>query len=236
MTDPTTGPARPGQPRTGDAVGLDYADGTSAAGIWTVTDDGLPAVRDDGGIRDLDQTTGRHVLAGADHVELEPGRVYTGDQLRERRPATHEAGDLAAAGSLPPTPAAGPPANPPPTSRSELPAHPPDDMQMTLPTCVLPGCRNLVSGWGRVCPGCVADFGPYLEPADRPQLTQEQIHDRDDAVRAANSRMLNPAPASGPEPEAPERKRNQLCWLCEQRRTCTPAEQGWECDECRTVA
>jgi hypothetical protein len=32
-----------------------------------------------------------------------------------------------------------------------------------------------------------------------------------------------------------ERKQNQTCWLCEQRRTCTQADHGWECDDCRQV-
>lgn len=32
-----------------------------------------------------------------------------------------------------------------------------------------------------------------------------------------------------------ERKSNQRCWLCEQRRTCTREQLGWECDTCREI-
>ncbi|KZM71099.1 hypothetical protein AWN90_42055 [Nocardia terpenica] len=30
-------------------------------------------------------------------------------------------------------------------------------------------------------------------------------------------------------------KRNQKCWLCEQRRSCILAERGWECRTCRKI-
>ncbi len=33
----------------------------------------------------------------------------------------------------------------------------------------------------------------------------------------------------------PQRKANQRCWLCEERRTCTKAERGWECGTCQQV-
>ena len=32
-----------------------------------------------------------------------------------------------------------------------------------------------------------------------------------------------------------ERRQNQLCWLCENRRTCTKQANGWECDDCLKV-
>ena len=31
------------------------------------------------------------------------------------------------------------------------------------------------------------------------------------------------------------RKANQLCWLCEERRTCTHIAGRWDCDKCREV-
>ena len=37
------------------------------------------------------------------------------------------------------------------------------------------------------------------------------------------------------EPGGEQRIPQRLCWLCEQRRTCTAQPGGWECDRCRTV-
>ncbi|MFY2787430.1 hypothetical protein [Rhodococcus sp. MALMAid1271] len=31
------------------------------------------------------------------------------------------------------------------------------------------------------------------------------------------------------------RKRNQICWLCEERRTCTSTAGRWECSNCQTL-
>lgn len=31
------------------------------------------------------------------------------------------------------------------------------------------------------------------------------------------------------------RRRNQVCWLCTNRRTCDRKEIGWECDECQKI-
>jgi hypothetical protein len=50
-------------------------------------------------------------------------------------------------------------------------------------------------------------------------------------VEAAVGRRL-PTPKP---PEEPERKANQRCWMCEERRTCTKQANGWECDACREI-
>ncbi len=95
----------------------------------------------------------------------------------------------------------------------------------------LPGCDSSVAEWGDVCTDCVHAAGDYLRPASGPRLTEDDIRDRDrqlrDALRAQRSITATAA--------QPKRKQNQTCWLCELRRTCTNAEHGWECDDCRRV-
>jgi hypothetical protein len=102
-------------------------------------------------------------------------------------------------------------------------------MTITLfPECVLPGCKNLVEAIGHPCSDCLAAFGPDSLIQIRPgrPLTEDQIAERDDYTRAAYAAQR----ATGVEA-----KRNQTCWLCEQRRTCTKQEHGWECDACRRI-
>jgi hypothetical protein len=95
--------------------------------------------------------------------------------------------------------------------------------------CVIPGCRNLMSDAGDACDSCITAFGPYLVfnpgpplPADMPRSLRDvesgpaEQHDR-------------------PEPVGQKRIPQKLCWLCEQRRTCTAQPGGWECDRCRAV-
>ena len=50
------GPDTP--PRSGDSVRVLYDDGTDARGVWALDDDGVPGVRDDGGVRALDPGAG----------------------------------------------------------------------------------------------------------------------------------------------------------------------------------
>lgn len=105
-------------------------------------------------------------------------------------------------------------------------------------TCALPGCGNPVTWWGEACGDCVAAFGGYLRPAagDDPVLTENDLVDRDRAVvQAQVCQQVIAAGATTAAAEArdePIRRRNQTCWLCEQRRTCSQMPQGWECDEC----
>ena len=101
-------------------------------------------------------------------------------------------------------------------------------------TCVLPGCRNDVAEWGDVCAECIAAAGDYLRPTTGPKLTEDEIHDRDLATRE-DLRAQRRIGAVEPS-DQPERKQNQMCWLCEQRRTCTRTPQGWECDACVGVS
>lgn len=56
------------------------------------------------------------------------------------------------------------------------------------------------------------------------------------AQRRLEHREINlPAPAAALVDEAEVRKANQLCWLCEERHTCTRQPNGWECDHCRNI-
>lgn len=104
-------------------------------------------------------------------------------------------------------------------------------MTLTLfPSCVLPGCTTPVVHVGEPCDRCLDAFGPMLRPTDQPALTAEQIAHRDAQVHNAYQQHTQPPPAPGPE-----RKAMQLCWLCEQRRTCTRQPAGWECDQCQEV-
>lgn len=110
-------------------------------------------------------------------------------------------------------------------------------VQLSLPTCALPGCRALVAAAGDVCVGCRATFGDYLAPVERdPEVTAEEVAARyaarDDAVRAAYAARRTTAPVPVDEPET---RRNQRCWICEERHTCTRTPQGWECPTCQTI-
>ncbi|WP_256277792.1 hypothetical protein [Mycolicibacterium grossiae] len=74
-------------------------------------------------------------------------------------------------------------------------------------------------------------------------MTAEAQARRDSETHAAYAALLageDPARAAAvgaqPKREAePERKANQRCWICEQRRTCTRQEHGWECDVCLKI-
>lgn len=103
--------------------------------------------------------------------------------------------------------------------------------QLTLmPACVLPGCRLPTEEVGHPCADCRALFAAepggwrLVQHADVEPMTETEIEERDEAVRAAQRAQY--------ETPGVERKQNQRCWLCEQRRTCTRQPAGWECDEC----
>jgi len=108
-------------------------------------------------------------------------------------------------------------------------------VQLSLPTCALPGCRALVAEPGNVCPGCREAFGDYLAPVERDvEVGAEDVAARyaarDEAVRAAYAARRTPAPAA-----ELEMRRNQRCWLCEEHRTCTRTPTGWECPTCQAI-
>lgn len=115
-----------------------------------------------------------------------------------------------------------------------------DGQMPLLQECVLPGCHTPMPTAGEPCPDCVTAFGSMLHRSEGPALTAEQIRERDDAAMAAVRAQqalasLRPQPVTPAPEQAPERKRNQTCWMCEERRTCTRTRDGWECDTCRQV-
>ena len=124
-----------------------------------------------------------------------------------------------------------------PGRRQLLMSAPVDALQL-FSRCGLPGCRNLVADPGHPCDECTSLCqGPdgwriRQSGRGRPE-TAVEIDARRDATRDAQlaaTLPLRPGPAT-----ATERRRNQKCWLCENRRTCTRTSQGWECDECRLL-
>lgn len=101
-----------------------------------------------------------------------------------------------------------------------------------LAQCAVPGCGGVVAAWGVVCPDCKAAFGEFLvvAPVSAP-VTREQLEERDATTAAAYAKQKE---------LVPERKRNQRCWICEERRTCSwvkgpTTSFDWECDECRDL-
>ena len=102
------------------------------------------------------------------------------------------------------------------------------DVLTLIPECVLPGCHEPVIAEGEPCAGCIEAFGPHLVPVARAPITATVIAERDAATSAAYVAMLTPEAA----PVESERKQNQRCWLCEERRTCTLVAGRWECDGC----
>ncbi|EGD23948.1 hypothetical protein A6F59_11005 [Prescottella equi] len=61
-------------------------------------------------------------------------------------------------------------------------------LDVLLPDCVLPGCRQPVATVGEPCDGCRDAFGDMLQPTDRPLLTAHQIAERDRTVEHAYAR------------------------------------------------
>lgn len=94
-------------------------------------------------------------------------------------------------------------------------------MTLLFPTCLLPGCENTVEQAGHPCPTCLEELGPFLARTEGPGMTAEEIAERD-ALMVTVQRQLN----------GRERKANRLCWICDERHTCTRQPAGWECDEC----
>jgi hypothetical protein len=116
-----------------------------------------------------------------------------------------------------------------------------DQLTLDIPVCVLPGCDNPAPAWGQPCASCLDDFGDYLQPADGTPMDREAIQARDQAIREQLRAQRTPhldttAPSVQPVDE-PELKRNQTCWLCEERRTCTRTRtaHAWECATCQAV-
>ncbi len=112
------------------------------------------------------------------------------------------------------------------------------DWQSTLfDDCALPGCGAPVVTPGDVCQSCRVAFGAMLTVrTDGPDLDPEQVR-ADLAARDASTREQYRAQAAtvAAAQEVSPRKRNQICWLCEERRTCTSTGGRWECTDCQSL-
>lgn len=111
--------------------------------------------------------------------------------------------------------------------------------------CALPGCRLPVDVPGSPCPECLVLFdgsagGWTIQAGEGAGETAEQVAERKAATLAAQMGQVAAARAHLAAARAvsrePERKQNQTCWMCEERRTCTKARRGWECDRCVLIA
>jgi hypothetical protein len=143
-----------------------------------------------------------------------------------------------------------------------------NDTPSLFAECPLPGCINPVDDPRWPCGECEAALAGYIRPSSSQPVAAEEaaamLAERDEAVAAvyAERRAMIPlpepavaAPAAGPDPQArppattqtdpapgasPEYKRNQLCWVCEERRTCRVdpdrlPEVRWICRTCEAI-
>ncbi|MEV0773570.1 hypothetical protein [Nocardia salmonicida] len=104
-------------------------------------------------------------------------------------------------------------------------------------------CRfhEVCAGWvlddGQVCRTCLAEFGDYLQrlPDPGPAVDDAPAQATDRPADTHGDRAA-PSPAEQAEDttQEPER-RNQRCWLCEDRRTCVEVAGRWECRRCRQL-
>jgi hypothetical protein len=103
---------------------------------------------------------------------------------------------------------------------------------LLFPECVLPGCKNLIEVPGHPCADCLDAFsgGSLIQIRLGQPLTEHQIAERDEGIKAAYAAQRELRIAQGLEA-----KRNQTCWLCQERRACTKQERGWECAACRSI-
>lgn len=131
--------------------------------------------------------------------------------------------------------------------------------------CLLPGCRNPLPETGicpldaQLFDGSLAGWTIRRSTTGVAE-TVEEVSARKAAQLAGQARALTPPTpdadvdvdafeARTPQPEpargalassvdaapTPERKPNQRCWLCEERRACTRRPTGWECDRCLAI-
>ena len=103
-------------------------------------------------------------------------------------------------------------------------------------SCALPGCVVPVSEPGEVCSSCRSAFGDMLRiHVGVPNIDAEQVaaelRARDESVLAQYRTRTHAPNADAGDVEI----RNQICWLCEERRTCTRERDGFECRSCRAA-
>jgi hypothetical protein len=102
--------------------------------------------------------------------------------------------------------------------------------------CPVAGCAGITETEGQPCTACQELFGDYLtrDRSGGRSMTSQQVSEHKAATLETHRRM-HTAPAPAQAPSGPERKQNQVCWICEERHTCTRMSAGWECDTCAQV-
>ncbi|KAF0966401.1 hypothetical protein MLGJGCBP_00420 [Rhodococcus sp. T7] len=92
--------------------------------------------------------------------------------------------------------------------------------------CAIPTCETPVTESGDVCTGCQNAFGHMLQP--RPPAPGDVSPQLEDAHTVGVPAGAIPTASTND----PDRKANQRCWLCEERRTCQKVSGRWECRAC----
>jgi hypothetical protein len=101
-----------------------------------------------------------------------------------------------------------------------------------LTECLLPGCRHPAAP-GHPCEDCLTLFdGSDAVGGWAIRQANAEAQAAPAAPRPATPVVHN---AVHPPVDEPERKANQRCWLCEERRTCVRTPAGWECADCQEV-
>lgn len=110
---------------------------------------------------------------------------------------------------------------------------------LTLPTCVVPGCTNLVPNPDYPCDDCRIAFGGMLREAHKPPPSAEVVDAQNTryrevmAERALMVKLEARQKRKSAIDKGEQRKPGQVCWLCEERRSCLLVNGRWECDGCR---
>lgn len=109
--------------------------------------------------------------------------------------------------------------------------------------CPLPGCSQPVDDLRVPCAGCLAAFDHQLRPSAAEAVSAEVfaavIMERDQAVAVVLAeRRANFSSQPGLElaGDSASWRRNQVCWVCAERCTCSPdegfTEIRWICKNC----
>jgi len=98
--------------------------------------------------------------------------------------------------------------------------------------CIVQGCKGPVGVEGDVCGDCRAAFEGFMTyNPDGRRRSAEEIAISDAALRRAYEQQIGVEMVAA-QRLGPERRANQVCWMCAERRTCTRMERGWECASC----
>lgn len=101
------------------------------------------------------------------------------------------------------------------------------------------GCANPTDEIGKPCPSCLGAFGDRIrrnpDVIPDPEAFQAVMAASDEAIRDILRERAALDHGILPAGNGVITKANQLCWLCEQRKTCAATPHGWECPQCQEV-